>query len=323
VLTESDVDRNRLWRLQVPDASGQWRSPGTELPLAVAELRRSLAGLADPAAGLRFINTLVQAASEVGNWADDMKDGRFLRALVELGVTVLRVNPTVNLADGTATAEWLEAGLSGDVKGMAQGLSLFAYGIDQIDQSIKALHFSTRLVKSADAIANVGLKAQMKDAASLSHLVNLGGTYAAINPHGYSDDVHLFLDTLWKGQNEPAIAVGAKELQDFLIGVAKPNEVLETGNQSLQLMMRLPGLRDQLQTTELLEVVLIADKYNRTSLIDTSFTYLLADFDTTDLPVFTFVNDSERVRQAIEDFKRTSSGGPNRNNNYWNRVSAS
>lgn len=46
---------DRLWRLQVPDAAGQWRSPGTELPLAVAELRRLLTGLADPAQGLRFI----------------------------------------------------------------------------------------------------------------------------------------------------------------------------------------------------------------------------------------------------------------------------
>jgi hypothetical protein len=30
---------DRLWRSQVSDAAGQWRSPGTELPLAVAELR--------------------------------------------------------------------------------------------------------------------------------------------------------------------------------------------------------------------------------------------------------------------------------------------
>jgi hypothetical protein len=73
---------DRLWRLQVLDAAGQWRNPGTELPLAVAELRRSLTGLADPAAGLRFINTLVQAASEVKDWADDIKDGWFLRALL-------------------------------------------------------------------------------------------------------------------------------------------------------------------------------------------------------------------------------------------------
>jgi Deoxyribonuclease NucA/NucB len=200
-----------------------------ELPLAVAELRRLLTGLADPAAGLRFINTLVQAAAEVRDWADDVKDGRFLRALVELGVTVLRVNPTVNLADGTATAEWLEAGLSGDVKGMAQGLSEFAEGLGSISLATKAVEFATRLVKAADAVTDPLLDAQVLRSDFLSHLLNLGGAYAALDPLPIlmTEDPKLFLNTLWTKDNLAGRTIGTNEFYQLIRNSANPKHLVE------------------------------------------------------------------------------------------------
>jgi hypothetical protein len=163
----------------------------------------------------------VQAASEVRDWADDVKDGQFLRALVELGVTVLRVNPTVNLADGTATAEWLEAGLSGDAKGMAKGLSLFAEGLDSISLATKAVEFATRLVKAADAVTDPGLDQEVLKADVLSELVNLGSIYT--NPERYSTLIswnrtgHLedFLQDIWNYANIQN-AENQESLQDIV-----------------------------------------------------------------------------------------------------------
>jgi hypothetical protein len=145
---------------------------------------------------------------------------------VELGVTVLRVNPTVNLADGTATAEWLEAGLSGNVKGMAQGLSLFAEGLGSISLATKAVEFATRLVKAADAVTDSSWDQVVLKSDFLSHLANLGGTYASLQQISSPNNPGFFLRTLWEANTPQSIQQGSLEMTGHLKQFVSPQAYL-------------------------------------------------------------------------------------------------
>jgi hypothetical protein len=78
--------------------------------------------------------------------------------------------------------------------------------------SENAFDYAGRLMQAAGAIGDVNLKPEVKKADFLSHLVNLGGAYAALNPN-YSENAEFFLDSLWRNSSSTIVM---QEMQGFL-----------------------------------------------------------------------------------------------------------
>ncbi|UBF30066.1 Ig-like domain-containing protein (plasmid) [Kovacikia minuta CCNUW1] len=88
---------DRLWRLQVPDANGQFKGSGeiaTALQKGVSDLGQLLEGVNNPVRAIQFINNLIQAAAKVPSLKNDLKDAQFLRELMQFGFEFVKLNPT-------------------------------------------------------------------------------------------------------------------------------------------------------------------------------------------------------------------------------------
>jgi len=113
-----------LWRLQIPDANGQFKGSGDiaqTLEDSVMALERLLEGVEDKVRAIQFLNNLVQAASNVTSLKADVKDATFLRELVEFGVEFVKTNPTVNAtATDTAVQGFLDRLWRGDTQQVKQ-----------------------------------------------------------------------------------------------------------------------------------------------------------------------------------------------------------
>jgi Bacterial Ig-like domain len=166
------------------------------------------------------------------------KTAGFLDKLMDFGFEIARSNPTVTTGLNSS-AEWVDTLWEGkttwtnkEKESVAIGMSDWMDGFrlkvtqpvtnnintlwsdwwvkirDNRVLSEKAFDYAGRLMQASRAIGD----AEVKKADFLSHLVNLGGAYAAINLNSGSQ-TGLFLDTLWKSStNSPAI----QELGDFV-----------------------------------------------------------------------------------------------------------
>ena len=113
-----------------------------------------------------------------------MQTVEFVEALLNLGYSLVQVHPTVDGTNGTEVANWVETLLEqGDIRVAAAGLSEFLSGIEPLPEKVKALQYAGRLVKVAEAVDDPTLDQQVLKAEFLSHLVNLGGAYAGLNPN--------------------------------------------------------------------------------------------------------------------------------------------
>ncbi len=135
---------------------------------------------------LNFVSRLLEASSEVRSFDDDMKSARFLQELVEFGFEVAKVKPTStrNYYDKPIASEWIDTlwswNGSENLRSASQGLAMFAEGFDSIDRSVKGLEFAGRLVRTADAVDDPVLDAEVLKADFLSNLVNAGGDYVSL-----------------------------------------------------------------------------------------------------------------------------------------------
>ncbi|XPM53898.1 MAG: hypothetical protein EDM05_038495 [Leptolyngbya sp. IPPAS B-1204] len=144
--------------------------------MALTEL---LDGVDNPLQALKFINNLVQAATNVESLSDeDALDAQFLRELVAFGFEYVKLNPTTLPNSGVETDAflatlWQEA--SGNTPSMRKALGhindLFE-AQDSPEQRLKLLQFETSLLKTAKLVP--ALQAQIQNPKLLSTLVQLG-----------------------------------------------------------------------------------------------------------------------------------------------------
>jgi hypothetical protein len=163
--------------------------------------------------------------------------GGFLRELVEFGFEIMRVKPTTTVGSNPA-AEWIENLLEGN--GSEGSLKLAAEGLAQMFDGFKlnadaasmyevgnALDYMGRLVQVAEAVDDVKLDQEVLKASTLSHLVNLGGAYAALNPT-YQTSSKFFLNILQNVENgNSSIADVANELEVFYLSHEFPLKVIQ------------------------------------------------------------------------------------------------
>jgi hypothetical protein len=182
-----------------------------DLVTAIADLTDHFRGQANPMKALQMLDRTFQAATQVTNLHQDsysfegstgvyyytrgfqrqssIHDTYFLQDIAELAFDIARVNPTVT-AGANPNAEWVETlWEGGSVSSAAVGLSDFFSGFAGEAVSVRrqkmgaALDYAGRLVKVADAVDDPGLDMAILKGDILSHLVNLGGAYAALNPN--------------------------------------------------------------------------------------------------------------------------------------------
>ncbi|MGI0495508.1 hypothetical protein ACN4EG_27335 [Alkalinema pantanalense CENA528] len=174
----------------------------------------------------RMSRSLVQAGMQVAQWRDAVQTVEFVEALLNLGYSLVQVHPTVDGTNGTEVANWVETLLEqGDIRIAAAGLSEFLSGIEPLPEKVKALKYADRLVKVADAVDDPTLDQQVLKAEFLSHLVNLGGAYAGLNPIGQAGDnsLNFFLDTSYRLNN---LQLASQQLSSFLRPADHLNVVL-------------------------------------------------------------------------------------------------
>jgi hypothetical protein len=160
------------------------------------------------------------------------------------------------------SAEWLEAVLEGNVRSVAGGLGQYVQGFEgnygspgyaYTNAYRDGLDYLQRLMKAAAAIDDPSLQPQMRDAKFLSHLVNLGGAYAALNPNR-NGQTELFLDSLWSDRT--VLGRSVDELESFLADRSNPLEQLGFETRLLTSLRFISETRDSVQNPEFLNSML-------------------------------------------------------------------
>jgi predicted chitinase len=184
-----------------------------------------------------------------------------LEELAELSFEISRVNPTVTAGDN-AISEWIESlwenklaaatgGLAEVFNGFAVPTSVNGSGGTEFgtspayiarEQMKRALDYMGRLTQATKLVDHPDSVEQMKLANSISHLLNLGGAYAALNPTVSSGDQGLYLETIWNSSN---LEKGATELENNLRGL----KTLALSSHNFKVMTGI--LKNAKQSTEL------------------------------------------------------------------------
>jgi predicted chitinase len=159
----------------------------------------------------------------------------FLDRLSDLAFEIAQVNPTVTTG-ANPTSEWIETlWEGGSITSAAGGLAavLDGFSLAASDAAVsptyiyqnqfsapsaqsrprmeKAIDYMERLVQVSRLIDDPDSVNQVKRADIISHLLNLGSAYAALNPTTSAADQGLYLETIWKSDN---LDKGATELEN-------------------------------------------------------------------------------------------------------------
>jgi hypothetical protein len=230
-----------LWRLQVPDANGQFKGSGdiaTALQKGVSELGQLLDGVQDPVRAIQFINNLMQAAVEVPSLKNDLKDAHFLRELMEFGIKFARLNPDITTS---TTAEisnnaFLDVFWRNDRAAMAlaeSDLSEFFEVLGTSEEGLKGLEFGGKLLEMSAYIEEPTLQLYKHNNQFLTELVKLGAAYTSLNPAASTGNqsLNFFLDTAYRLND---MQTSAQELGGFLKIVTNPDAVLYANSERLK-----------------------------------------------------------------------------------------
>jgi hypothetical protein len=179
-----------------------------------------------------------------------------LRELIELGFELTRTG-AVNPAGTVQTSvEWLEAVLEGNVRSVAGGLGQYVQGFEgnygspgysYTNAYRDGLDYLQRLMKAAAAIDDPSLQPQMRDAKFLSHLVNLGGAYAALNPN-QTEQAGFFLQSAWRSQSTQQIT---NEFRSFLLEPSQGGMPLVSHLELLKFEQKLLSILPKVQQLRL------------------------------------------------------------------------
>jgi hypothetical protein len=192
---------------------------------------------------------------EWGTKQGSLRTASFLDKLMDFGFEIARSNPTI--ATGlNSSAEWVDTLWEGKTTwtnkekesvaiGMSEWMDGFrtkpatpndvAYGWSSYWGTVrnnralseKAFDYAGRLMQAAGAIDDVNLKPEVQKADFLSHLVNLSGSYASLNPSSLTTGIGSldpgdFLDTAWRENDAQETVV---EMKQFFGNFKQPNSL--------------------------------------------------------------------------------------------------
>ncbi|MEB3292120.1 MAG: hypothetical protein VKJ24_03070 [Synechococcales bacterium] len=261
-----------LWRLQMPDGQGRFAGGATiaeTLERSLMDLTQLLSGVSDPLRGIQFLNGLVQGAVNVPSLAEEMRQGDFLAALMELGWTVLRVNPTVIIGNNDYR-NWVESLLEGTMTTAESGLSVLFAGFHTWQEKVSALQKATALLQATQTFTDE-LTPLKQDSEFISNLLNLSTAYAIARPDyamplseqfvGPGADWNFFLDANWLGASLSQVG---SELTQFLQGYASRHAIvslLQYQSNLLSTLCLVPSLVDDLRNPQFIRQSIDSGKF--------------------------------------------------------------
>ncbi|UBF30185.1 hypothetical protein K9N68_39300 (plasmid) [Kovacikia minuta CCNUW1] len=235
---------DRLWRLQVPDANGQFKDSveiATALQKGVSELGQLLDGVQNPVRAIQFINNLLQAATNTlalskGQSNIDAQvaihNVSFLRELIKFGFEVAQSDPIASVQNLDMTSGWIEILLAGsNLQDAAEKLNSLFEGLTNTTQQTQALELSLDLIKSSNEAHSFEWQDRVQTAEFWDEITNLSAAYvAARTVNGVADlqpqSLDAFLNDLWIGLQDNSYSQETLKDPNSLAGVLRLEHTL-------------------------------------------------------------------------------------------------
>ena len=203
-----------------------------------------------PLKAIVFPTKLLAAVRATPALAGQLENPEFVAALMDLGKVYASLDPAapvdpeaepLNFFLDTVWNAQSEADLLKGGDELAEFISSF-------DSPAAVLRYEERLLKVVKQTPGLPEK---QDAAFLNEVVQLGGTYAGLNPvsGAASEDepLNFFLDTLWRSDDEGAIEQGLGEFKSFLSEVDDSTQLLKLTQNLLEAAQQVPVLQQQIR----------------------------------------------------------------------------
>lgn len=216
-----------------------WRAtPDNEEALQGA-IRKGAAGLSEFFEGadtqaklvkrLTFAKNLIEAAKLAPSTQEQVRDPRFVDALIGLGGAYAAIDPQPEtLSPGSRL--FLNTIWAGNAQSLGKGvteLNSFLNGFDQNAKRLNLLTYQQKLLKALPLIPELGL--QRRDLSFIEELIALARAYALVIPddkgHVTYDSDPLFLDLLWRFKAEQNIQVGKDQLKSYINEFSNPSNL--------------------------------------------------------------------------------------------------
>ncbi|NJM47005.1 MAG: VCBS repeat-containing protein [Alkalinema sp. RU_4_3] len=204
------------------------------------------------------VNQLNRDGYDAFNYVDgafkvpsSIRSADFLDQIMNLNFSVMRLNPTVasnNLPTKLVPAEWLETIVKGKkeemwtaahIQSAAAGLGEWFDGFSvrknpggeysrmRYNEMRPALDYVDRLVQSVGLVDDAAFVAEVRGAGFLSQMLNLGGSYAALNPTQAESPTAGFLHTMWTTPNQNSNwNLAAKQITQYIKPVSDSKKTL-------------------------------------------------------------------------------------------------
>jgi hypothetical protein len=216
-------------------------------------------------------------------------ESAFLSKLTDFGFEIARTDSTATELRGNQSSEWIETLVEGKNPGQWTGkhVNLAAAGMsewfggfsrpntspgywssDLRSQAKEALEYAQRLVYSTRLVDDTAFMAEVKEASFLSHMVNLGGSYAALNPSKVESPTAGFLHTMWTTPNQNSNwNYAAKQMVEYIRPTVDSKEILAGAKWRLSKLKNLEGslLEKIRNSSEELEEIIYAARTNEFS----------------------------------------------------------
>jgi Bacterial Ig-like domain/Bacterial pre-peptidase C-terminal domain len=264
-----------------------------------------------------------QTRLETSNGADtrvservtsSIHESAFLSKLTDFGFEIARTNSATTELRGNQSSEWIETLVEGKNPGQWTGkhVNLAAAGMsewfggfslpktspgywssDLRGQAKGALEYAERLVMAARAIDDVNLVTEVKNADFLSHLVNLAGAYAALNPNSMTlESSNMFLELSRQNSSVESIKSTANLLKNWLADSLSARDQVSQATSLLRIDRN--DILDQIEKRAFVDSMLTSSK----SAYNPAYLYLLTNMRN---PVIFAINDGSFTRNLYAE----------------------
>jgi hypothetical protein len=172
----------------------------------------------NPKKALTFLNNLLKAAQQVPTLAVELRDRKFLDALIQFGLTASQLN--MGQATGTEPLWFFldtlwNADTPGEIRLGARQLSEFFKEAETSEKRLKLLEFSNNLLQAARLAPT--LQQQVKDPYFIYEVVEFGSDYSGLQlgtlPE-LTEEPYEFLNVLRR--SEAAVSIAVKDIPDAM-----------------------------------------------------------------------------------------------------------
>jgi hypothetical protein len=220
----------------------------------VTQIEEALRGVDDSVRVMRLVRQVLEALKWSALPSGLKASRKGLHELMTWAWTYGALNPT-KLADYRREGFFLDTlwriptGESAIPQAAVQ-MTEFVAGSEQPD---RLFAFARRLLKTVKHTPAVRRK--QKTASFLKAQVYLGREYGLLNPvvAGGETETHLFLDTVWRVQNQEEMKTGIREFAGFLAQVKDPTKMLKLDLNMLRGAKNTDGLEQEVRQVNFLD----------------------------------------------------------------------